>query len=166
VITLVLGGARSGKSIIAERLAAKTNVPVTYLATANAEHDDDFERRILAHQLRRPSDWITIECGPDLVDILARTSGTVLIDSLGTWLAALPAMSVDMEALRAALVTREDDTIIVSEEVGLGVHPETSVGREFRDKLGELNQMLAVVASSVLLVVAGRVLSLEPGDDE
>jgi adenosyl cobinamide kinase/adenosyl cobinamide phosphate guanylyltransferase len=166
VITLVLGGARSGKSVVAERLAAKTNAPVTYLATANAEHDDDLERRILAHQLRRPSDWITIECGPDLVDILARTSGTVLIDSLGPWLAALPSMTVDANGLRAVLVARSDDTIIVSEEVGLGVHPETSVGREFRDKLGKLNQMLAVVASSVLLVVAGRVLSLESGDGE
>jgi adenosyl cobinamide kinase/adenosyl cobinamide phosphate guanylyltransferase len=75
-------------------------------------------------------------------------------------------MNVDTDALRTVLVARTDDTIIVSEEVGLGVHPETPVGREFRDRLGELNQMLALIASEVLLVVAGRVLTLPSGGGE
>ena len=107
---------------------------------------------------------MTIECGTDLVGELERTPGTVLVDSLGPWLAAWPAPGPDVEQLCAALVARADYTIIVSEEVGLGVHPSTTLGREFRDALGELNQAIASVASEVLLVIAGRVLPLQPGD--
>ena len=88
----------------------------------------------------------------------------MLVDSLGPWLASLPEMRPDPDALTAALLARHGDTIIVSEEVGLGVHPETPLGREFRDALGTLNQAIARVSDHVLLVVAGRVLSL-PKDE-
>ena len=164
MITLVLGGARSGKSALAERLATRSGAPVTYVATAYVGADEDLAARVAAHQLRRPRAWTTIECGPDLARVLRDVSGTVLVDSIGTWLAALPAMEPDVEALCAAIEHRGSDVILVSDEVGLGVHPSSDVGRQFRDQLGTLNQSLARVADHVLLVVAGRVLPLTSGD--
>lgn len=160
VKTLVLGGDRSGKSLVAERLAKEGVPPVTYVATVRLGDDEDLARRVAGHRERRPSEWSTIECGDDLPQVLTSTTGTVLVDSLGPWLAALPEMRCDVETMIAALRAREDDTIIVSEEVGLGVHPETTLGREFRDALGTLNQAIAQECDHVLLVVAGRVLSL------
>jgi adenosylcobinamide kinase/adenosylcobinamide-phosphate guanylyltransferase len=161
VITLVLGGARSGKSGVAERLAARRGGPVTYLATAAADPgDDDLARRIAAHQARRPLSWTTHEVGADLPAVLRTTPGTVLVDALGTWVAAAPDLAVDGSGLCAALVERDGDAVVVSDEVGLGVHPATEVGRRFRDVLGELNQAVAAVADEVLLVVAGRALAL------
>ena len=158
MITLVLGGTRSGKSRIAEELAAKAS-PVTYLATA-AISDDDFIARVAAHQSRRPSDWKTVEAGRDLVAALEHANGTVLVDSLGTWVAAHDDFVVDTEALVGALTRRKGDAVVVSDEVGLGVHPSTDVGRGFRDALGDVNQAVAAAADRVLLVVAGRVLEL------
>ncbi|HWD96887.1 MAG TPA: bifunctional adenosylcobinamide kinase/adenosylcobinamide-phosphate guanylyltransferase [Acidimicrobiales bacterium] len=158
--TLILGGARSGKSVVAERLAERSGVPVTYVATVRLGEDQDLVQRVAAHRERRPPEWSTIECGDDLADVLTSTSGTVLVDSLGPWLAALPGLRCDLDVLVAALQGRGGDTIIVSEEVGLGVHPETAVGREFRDALGTLNQAIAHECDDVLLVVAGRSLSL------
>jgi adenosylcobinamide kinase/adenosylcobinamide-phosphate guanylyltransferase len=163
VITLVLGGARSGKSAVAERLAARPGGPVTYLATAAADPgDDDLARRIAAHRARRPPSWTTNEVGADLPAVLRATPGTVLVDALGTWVAAAADFAVAGSALCTALVERDGDAVVVSDEVGLGVHPATEVGRRFRDVLGELNQAVAAVADEVLLVVAGRVLALAP----
>lgn len=162
--TLVLGGVRSGKSLVAERLAARSVEPVTYIATLRLSDDADLATRVELHRERRPSQWSTLECGDDLPGALSSTAGTVLVDSLGPWLAALPDMSCDFEGLVAALLARRDDTIIVSEEVGFGVHPETPLGREFRDALGALNQAVARACDQVLLVVAGRVLSLPGGE--
>jgi adenosylcobinamide kinase/adenosylcobinamide-phosphate guanylyltransferase len=163
VITLVLGGARSGKSMVAERLAAQGDM-VTYVATMNVGDDSDLAARVDAHQRRRFSHWSTVECGDDLAGVLASTSGTVLVDSLGPWVGSHSTLRVDVEGLCAALERRSGDTIIVSDEVGWGVHPETSLGREFRDALGELNQAIARVADQVFLVVAGRVLPLPSGE--
>jgi adenosylcobinamide kinase / adenosylcobinamide-phosphate guanylyltransferase len=160
VKTLLLGGARSGKSHIAEQLAQRSAGPVTYVATLRLNGDEDLERRVAAHRERRPSTWSTIECGGDLASVLTTVSGTVLIDSLGPWLAALPTMHYDLEAIVAALRSRRDDTIVVSDEVGLAVHPETAMGRAFRDEMGTLNQAIARECDDVLLVVAGRALSL------
>jgi adenosyl cobinamide kinase/adenosyl cobinamide phosphate guanylyltransferase len=160
VITLVLGGARSGKSEIAEGLAAKRPAPIVYFATAQPEGDDDFTARVERHRDRRPSDWTTIEAGSDLVGALHSTSGTALIDALGPWLANHADFAVDVDALIAALTQRDGDTVVVSEEVGLGVHPSTEAGRHFRDALGDVNRAIADVADEVLLVVAGRVLRL------
>lgn len=158
--TLVIGGARSGKSLVAEQLARRSVGPVTYVATVRFSGDENLERRIAAHRERRPHEWSTVECDDDLAGVLSSLRGTVLIDSLGPWLAALPDMRCDLDGLIAALRARRDDTIVVSEEVGLAVHPETAMGRAFRDELGTLNQAIARECDDVLLVVAGRVVSL------
>jgi adenosyl cobinamide kinase/adenosyl cobinamide phosphate guanylyltransferase len=156
---LVLGGARSGKSELGERLAAATGVPVTYLATATTS-DPEMEARIAIHRARRPAEWRTEEVGADLASAVRRVGGTALVDSLGMWLAARDDFLCDTRALCAALSGREGDTIVVSEEVGLGVHPSGQAGRLFRDALGALNRAVADVSDRVLLVVAGRVLEL------
>ena len=158
MITLVLGGARSGKSGVAESLAEDASDPVTYLATGVAGADADFARRIAEHRRRRPATWATLECGAALVESLAGLEGTVVVDALGTWLAAHDDFEVDAKALLDALDARSGNSIVVSDEVGLGVHPESAVGRAFRDALGRLNQAVAARADTVLLVVAGCVL--------
>jgi adenosylcobinamide kinase/adenosylcobinamide-phosphate guanylyltransferase len=168
VITLVLGGARSGKSEVAERLAARwaerTGRPVVYVATAQVSGDADFAARVAAHRARRPAGWVTVEAGADLVGALGCVSdpaAIVLVDSLGTWVAATPNFAVDVAELSAVLCTRRPGSaIVVSDEVGLGVHPVSEAGRRFRDVLGQLNQQVAEVADEVWLVVAGRVLRL------
>jgi len=161
VKTLVLGGARSGKSLVAERLASRGTASVTYVATVRVGDDADLAVRVEQHRARRPADWVTTECGDNLATILGSTAGTVLVDSLGPWLADLTEWRDQAEALCDAILSRNGDTIIVSDEVGLSVHPETRIGREFRDALGALNQRIAAVCDDVLLVVAGRVISLE-----
>jgi adenosyl cobinamide kinase/adenosyl cobinamide phosphate guanylyltransferase len=162
VITLVLGGARSGKSEVAERLASAANAPVTYIATATVR-DDDLAARVRRHRDRRPAAWATIEAGRDLVGALRDSppDHTVLVDSLGTWVASHDGFVVDGVALVETLRARRADTVLVSDEVGLGVHPSTEVGVAFRDALGELNRAVATVADDVMLIVAGCVLPLE-----
>jgi adenosyl cobinamide kinase/adenosyl cobinamide phosphate guanylyltransferase len=162
VITLVLGGARSGKSEVAERIAARLAGPITYLATMVPGGDPDLAARIEVHRARRPAGWRTVEAGAELPAVLRSVPGPVLVDALGPWVAAAPGMIVDAGALCAALTGRAADTVVVSEEVGLGVHPATEDGRRFRDALGALNQAVAAVADEVLFVVAGRVLPLGP----
>ena len=162
MIVLVLGGARSGKSEYAERCAARLPEPVSYVATACVEGDADLAARVAEHRARRPPSWTTIESGPDLAGVLRATRGTVVLDALGPWVASAPDFDVDAPALCAAVTERAGDTVVVSEEVGLGVHPATETGRRFRDALGELNQAVAGVADDVVLVVAGRALRLEP----
>ena len=163
MITLVLGGARSGKSALAERLAASAadGAPVTYVATGRAGGDADMAARIEAHRRRRPPSWETVEAGLDLPDVLRRTEGTALVDALGTWIAGTADLVVPVADLCAALAQRQGTTVVVSDEVGLGVHPSTEIGRRFRDALGECNTAVADVSDEVLLVVAGRVLPLE-----
>lgn len=162
MITLLLGGARSGKSELAERLAASLPDPVTYLATSQpGDDDEDFARRIELHRNRRPREWATVEAGSGLPDALRKLKGTVLVDSLGTWVASVPDFAVDADDLCAALSAHAGAAFVVSEEVGMGVHPETEVGRRFRDALGELNSRIAAIADEALLVVAGRAVRLE-----
>ena len=161
MITLVLGGAASGKSTVAERLAATLPQPVTYIATGVAT-DDDMAARIEAHKQRRPADWKLVEVtGEELVAKLRAISGTVLVDSLGTWIASLEVVGEGHDAaLCGALAERDGDSVVVSDEVGLSVHPSTEVGRKFRDDIGRLNQAVAALAGDVLFVIAGRVLPL------
>jgi adenosyl cobinamide kinase/adenosyl cobinamide phosphate guanylyltransferase len=159
VIALFLGGARSGKSALAERFAATLPGPVTYVATFSSNGaDPEMEARIAAHRARRPADWETCEAGADLPGVVRRVGGTLLIDSLGMWVAGGHA---DADSLCDALVGRVGDCVIVSEEVGLGVHPSSAAGRTFRDALGALNQRVAAIADAASLVVAGRALRLE-----
>lgn len=161
MITLVLGGARSGKSAIAESLIDLTSPNATYVATGVANDDQEFLARLASHRARRPEQCATIECGTDLVAALQSLNGPALIDSLGTWLAQWPAFEADTDALINALSACAYELVIVSDEVGLGVHPSTDVGRAFRDALGTLNQVVARRADRVLLVVAGQVISVK-----
>ncbi|CAB4819464.1 MAG: adenosylcobinamide kinase/adenosylcobinamide phosphate guanyltransferase [Actinobacteria bacterium] len=163
-LVLVLGGTRSGKSEVAERLAASAEGPVTYLATGTAD-GDGMGDRIALHRARRPSTWVTVECGADLARTLTRLPpGAVLVDSLGTWLAAHHDFVADVPALVTALAARTGTTVVVSEEVGLAVHPGTELGRLFVDALGHLNQAVAAIAHDVALVVAGRTMWLPPDE--
>lgn len=173
--TLVLGGTRSGKSAVAERLAQTAEAgsgggssggAVAYLATT-AVDDVETADRVAAHRARRPASWTTVECGggTGLLDALDALDAevTVLIDSLTAWVAAADRFAVDVEGLCRRLTTRTASTVVVSDEVGMGVHPSSSAGRAFRDALGTVNQAVAAVADEVLLVVAGRQLRLERG---
>ncbi len=144
------------------RLAAGLPPPVTYVATTVAA-DEEMAGRIAAHRARRRATWTTVEVGQgeDLGAVLRSLPGTALVDSLGAWLAGTASFAVDGERLCDELTGRAGDTVLVTDEVGLGVHPSSELGRRFRDELGALNRMVAAVADEVLLVVAGRVLPLE-----
>ncbi|MDP9461801.1 MAG: bifunctional adenosylcobinamide kinase/adenosylcobinamide-phosphate guanylyltransferase [Actinomycetota bacterium] len=163
---LVLGGSRSGKSAHAERLLADRS-DVTYLATSLPPGEDaEWAARVAVHRARRPGSWTTVEttAPADLV-----REGTVLVDSVTTWVAALldesgvwseqpgAAARVDArcDALLAAWTSTPAHVVAVSDEVGLGVVPETRSGRLFRDVLGSVNQRLAGSADEVWFVVAG-----------
>jgi len=180
VITLVLGGAGSGKSAVAERRAAAHGTAVTYVATAVVDPGDtDHVDRIERHRRRRPPEWTTVECprtGP-LAQLVAGAPGPVLVDSLGTWVAGYldhrqpgggdgsrSPIGAAVEELIVALAARTSPTVLVSDEVGMSVHPPTEAGRLFSDTMGRVNQAVAEVCDEVLLVVAGRVLSLPRGD--
>jgi adenosylcobinamide kinase / adenosylcobinamide-phosphate guanylyltransferase len=163
---LVLGGSRSGKSAFAESLVAGRE-DVTYLATsAGAPDDADWAARVAAHRARRPAGWSTLETTAPS-DLLRR--GTVLVDSVTTWVAALmdetgvwtdepdsgQRLAGRCDALVNAWAMTPAHVVAVSDEVGLGVVPETRAGRLFRDALGEVNQRLAGTADEVWFVVAG-----------
>ena len=169
---LVLGGARSGKSERAElRLAGEPDV--TYVATGSVAGDPDWAARVAAHRARRPAWWRTAET-TDLAGLLGRARGALLIDGIGTWLAAVLdecGWELRDDAARDKLAARIADlvgawrqarchVVAVSDETGLGVVPATPAGRLFRDELGRLNQALAAESEEAELVVAGRVLSL------
>jgi adenosylcobinamide kinase / adenosylcobinamide-phosphate guanylyltransferase len=170
---LVLGGARSGKSERAElRLAGEPDV--TYVATGNVAGDPDWAARVAAHRARRPAWWRTAET-TDLAGLIGRARGALLIDGIGTWLAAvLDECGWDLrdDAARDKLAARQAElvsawrqargyVVAVSDETGLGVVPATPAGRLFRDELGRLNQALAAESEEAELIVAGRVLPLE-----
>lgn len=162
-ITLVLGGARSGKSRFAESFVKSLPRPWIYIATAEA-HDDEMAARIAEHQARREAGWQTIEAPHDLADAIreAPKGAVVLADCLTLWLSNIMHGPFDidraMAQLEHALQTRENATVLVSNEVGLGLVPETPLGRAFRDAQGRLNQQIAALASRVVLVVAGQPL--------
>jgi len=172
VRTLVLGGARSGKSAHAEGLLVCDGA-VRYVATASSPVDDpDFAQRIVAHRRRRPAHWQTVE-GVDLVALLGEPAdGTsLLVDDVGTWLTAELDDARAWELPRGTIVPRctelvsvvaasTDRLVLVSPEVGLGVVPATRSGRLFRDELGTLNARLAQTCDEVVLLVAGIPLRL------
>lgn len=167
MLILVLGGARSGKSAVAEQLAGRLPQPVTYVATlVAADADGELARRIAAHRARRPASWQTEDAQPDLAEQLAALTGTVLLDSLGPWVAMQRPGEAAIDDLRRALEQRADDTVVVSDEVGLSVHPDTEAGLAFRDDLGHANTAVAAVAQHTLFVVAGRILTTAAFDAE
>jgi adenosylcobinamide kinase / adenosylcobinamide-phosphate guanylyltransferase len=163
---LVLGGSRSGKSVHAESLVADRDDVVYLAASAAAPGDAEWAARVEAHRARRPAAWTTLETTAPS-DLLR--GGTVLVDSITTWVAALmdetgvwrdepgaaERLAGRCDALVNAWAMTPADVVAVSDEVGLGVVPETRSGRLFRDTLGAVNQRLAGTADEVWFVVAG-----------
>ena len=163
-ITLVLGGARSGKSRYAETLIGRFPDPL-YLATAEAG-DAEMSARIALHRKRRGSSWRTVEEPLELAQTLERHADTpVLVDCLTLWLSNLMMAGRDpnreSERLIAALGRASAPVALVSNEVGLGIVPETPLGRRFRDEAGRLNQAVAAAADRVVFMAAGLPMVLK-----
>lgn len=160
-ITFVLGGARSGKSRFAESVVARLPQPWVYIATAEA-HDDEMATRIAEHRARREAHWQTVEAPHELPEAIAAApiGSAVLVDCLTLWLSNIMHGPFDVDRLvnqlEQALLDRDGATVLVSNEIGLGLVPETPLGRAFRDAQGRLNQRIAAAASRVVFVVAGQ----------
>ena len=167
LITLVLGGARSGKSRYAERLVEDAASGGTYCATAEAG-DAEMAERIAAHRARRGAFWCTVETPLELVPTIAAEATSerpVLVDCLTLWLSNLlmAGRQPDTEVvlLCRALHQVVAPVVLVSNEVGLGLVPETPLGRCFRDAAGRLNQEIAALADRVVFIAAGLPLALK-----
>ena len=167
-ITLLVGGARSGKSARALRLASDWEGPVVFVATAEGR-DPEMADRIARHQLERPASWRTVEAPLELVRAFDSipSRAFVILDCLTLWVAnALEAgwSDEDVERAAAAVATiaaaREQPTVVVTNEVGLGLVPQTQLGRTYRDLLGRVNAVFAAEAEQAYLMVAGRTLEL------
>jgi adenosylcobinamide kinase / adenosylcobinamide-phosphate guanylyltransferase len=169
-VTLVLGGARSGKSRYAQQLAEQSR-HVVFVATATAS-DEEMRAKIERHRKDRPQEWPTIEEPLDLPKVLAeheRGSDVILVDCLTIFAANLLEVEGEncdsierrVEALCEALRNTHCDVVLVSNEVGSGVVPEYAVGCRYRDLLGEINQKVARIADDVVLMVAGLPLALK-----
>ena len=183
MLTLILGPVRAGKSARAVALARATAKPVIVAATAAIDPDDaEMQDRIARHRRERPSSWTLVEtadpASPSLVSVLREASpdACVLVDALGTWIAAqllareanaendavatLAAIDAQAAELAQALAETRADAIVVGEETGWGIVPATPLGRIFRDALGRLTQAVARRADRVELVVAGYAVDL------
>lgn len=170
--TLILGGARSGKSSLAETLA-KTSEQVTYIATATA-FDVEMSQRIALHQRQRPKDWHLLECPLLLCEALTQLSGsgqTLLVDCLTLWLNNQlyhypeQDFALARQGLADAVSQFEGNLILVSNEVGMGLVPMGELNRVFVDQQGWLNQQLATVCENVIFVAAGLPLYLKRDTD-
>jgi adenosylcobinamide kinase / adenosylcobinamide-phosphate guanylyltransferase len=164
-LTLVLGGARSGKSRYAESLITAARPPWTYIATAEAR-DEEMAVRINTHRERRDSCWRTIEAPREIVAALTECETTsVLVDCLTLWLSNLMLAHADIDReighLEKALLAVKVPVVLVANEVGLGIVPEHPLGRQFRDWQGVLNQRMAALADRVILIVAGLPLVIK-----
>ena len=172
-LILVLGGARAGKSTFALRLAKEIagDSSVTFIATAQAL-DEEMAQRIARHREERPSHWTTIEEPYHLDEALikAANSDVALVDCLtlftSNWLLREDEQTLNEVSDRflANVRSQPQTVIVVSNEVGLGLVPETPLGRNFRDLLGHVNQQFAEAADEVYLLVAGLPLRLKPRD--
>ncbi len=177
-IQLILGGARSGKSAYAEKLASERGLPVTYIATAQV-YDEEFAKRVAHHQARRPKDWQLFEAPHYLGDALGaniHAGRSLVVDCLTLWLAqcicpeCAPPEGVSWENERAKFLTRLEkiqqekvgtNLILVSNEVGMGIVPLGEINRQFQDEQGRLNQAVARLADEVYFVAAGLPLKLK-----
>jgi len=167
--TLILGGARSGKSALAERLAAESGHEVVYIATAQA-HDEEMAARIAHHRAQRPSHWLSVEEPLALADALqaqARPGRCVLVDCLTLWLSNLlgdadtERFTRERDALLQLLPSLKGQVLLVSNEVGLGVVPMGELTRRFVDEAGRLHQSLAAQCERVVFVAAGLPMPLK-----
>ncbi len=172
-IHLILGGARSGKSTYAEQLAIASDLPVTYIATAQV-HDDEFGQRIEHHKTRRPKHWQTVEAPFNLANTLqmvAKENECLIVDCLTLWLAqcicpdCAPPEGVDWAQERIALLETlsklQGTIILVSNEVGMGIVPLGEINRQFQDEQGRLNQAVAKIANKVSFIAAGLPIQLK-----
>ncbi len=172
-ITFILGGARSGKSAYAEKLATESDLPVTYIATAQM-YDDEFKARVQHHKARRPADWQLIETPHYLAPALQaniHVGAVLIVDCLTLWLAqcicpdCAPAEGVNWQNERAEFLAilpkLQGNIILVSNEVGMGIVPLGEINRQFQDEQGRLNQAVAAIADEVVFVAAGLPLKLK-----
>ena len=168
-LTLLLGGARGGKSALAARLAASSGRPVVVVATAEAR-DEEMAERIRRHREDRPADWATLEVPLDLPAAIEGIDGgaCVILDCLSLWVsnameagASDEAIVEEARAVAATLAARRGPAAVVSNEVGLGIVPVNDLARRYRDVLGRVNATFAAAADAAYLVVAGRALLLE-----
>jgi len=171
--TLILGGARSGKSAYAEKLATESGLPVIYVATAQV-YDAEFQQRISHHQTRRPSHWGLVEEPFHLAETLIKHAAPdryLLVDCLTLWLAQWTCpdcnppqdktWEAERQALLDALPTLPGSIILVSNEVGMGIVPLGEINRRFQDEQGRLNQAVAAMCDNAMFMVAGLPLSLK-----
>lgn len=170
-ITLILGGTRSGKSRFAQELAEESGNALVYIATAEA-FDAEMADRIDRHKKDRGPQWQTVEETTDIAAMIAAHSApqvTILIDCLTIWLSNLMLGPADkeldietaQEQLAGALTKARGPVILVSNEVGSGIVPDSALGREFRDEAGRMNQRIAAAAGDVALITAGLPLWLK-----
>lgn len=163
--TLITGGARSGKSRLAQSIGEGSLLPVTFVATATAG-DEDMSQRIAAHRAGRPGSWATIEAPLDIEESLGKVdpSGMVIVDCLTLWTSNLMMEGEDETAIRdraeslARYLTAFTSVVVVTNEVGLGIVPDNALARVYRDILGRVNATFADAFDQVLLAVAGRVV--------
>src|SRR6266540_595756 len=167
--TFLIGGARSGKSSLAVRLSSAFDGPVVFVATAESR-DDDMAERIRAHRASRPDGWETVEAPIGLLDAVdgAGEDACVVLDCLTLWVsnaieAGASGEQIDAEArtVTSILAGRPASSVVVSNEVGLGIVPANALARTYGDVLGRVNASFAARASRSLFVVAGRGLTLE-----
>ena len=167
-LTLLLGGARSGKSALAERLAARFDGPVAVVVTAEAR-DPEMAERIRRHRAGRPAGWRTVEEPLDLEAAIARApeEAMVLLDCLTLWVSNLMEQGLtDEQVMRqastaaATAAARVAPTVAVSNEVGAGIVPADALSRRYRDLLGQVNAVWAAAADQALLLAAGRAVAL------
>lgn len=167
--TFLLGGARSGKSHLAVRMGQAWAGAVTLVATADVRGDDDLAARVARHRADRPVAWRVVEEPHDLANAVRSVEPhqLLIVDCITLWVGRLCSDGASLDAVGAAadelatfLAERADPSVVVSNEVGLGVHPPTALGREFCDALGHANQRLARRADRALLLVAGRAVPL------
>ena len=166
-LTLILGGARSGKSRHAEHLVQAEAPPWIYVATAQA-YDDEMRERIALHRKRRPPGWETEEAPLDLAATIRRQARRpLLVDCLTLWLTntmlAEEAVDAAIDGLLAACREAEGPLVLVSNEVGFGIVPDNALARRFRDHAGLLHQRLAAEADRVILMVAGLPMIVKDG---
>lgn len=170
---LILGGARSGKSAYAERLASALELPVTYIATAQV-YDDEFAKRVSHHKERRPPHWALVEASFNLGQTLLANDAPdscLIVDCLTLWLAQCICPDCDKperldwqaekQALLDALPQLQATVFLVSNEVGMGIVPLGEINRQFQDEQGRLNQHVATIADQVSFIAAGLPLKLK-----